>query len=130
MVTNVLTQVRIDLVDALKTAGINAVHYGPEQFNDVPICVVQPSSPYVTMPESNVFRTPYRVFMDVLAVSEKSDHEGTAEGIDGLLASVLSALEDWNVYEVAAPGLLGSNTEYAAAVVTVYVDTDIEKEAN
>lgn len=128
-VLNTLTQVRQDIVDVLKAAGLNAIHYVGATIVP-PVAIVVPADDYITTPQGeNPFNAPYSINLQILVIGQKATNATAAENMDFLIASVVEALTDWDITEVTAPGEVSlKGITYSGAVLSLSTNTQIEKE--
>ena len=106
------------------------MHYTKENFVP-PVCIVVPSDPYITAPVgANPFRKPYSVNMQIVVIGTKGTNEASANKLDSMLESVITALEeDWDITEVGEPKVMSiKGIAYTGSLVTLTQNTTIEME--
>lgn len=127
---NTLTDMRTEISNVLKAAGIKSVDYVSEQIIP-PVAIVVPADPYISTPVGvNPFNAPYAVNLQILLLGPKATSKGAATQMDELIVSCLDALDDYDITEVTAPGevTIKGGSVYSGAVLTLNQNTNITKE--
>lgn len=130
MVTNVLTDIRSEIKDALTDAGLKAVEHVVDNATP-PVCVVVPGSPYVFTGEGNTFGE-YTVSVLILIIGGKGTNKASAQKVDAMVVDVVDAIDHsnrWEITEVTAhQEMTVKGIAYLGAVVAVETNTKIDKE--
>lgn len=124
--TNVLTQLRLDLQAALKAARLNAFLTVPDKATP-PMVYVAPGDPYLSFDGANFGGQIAR--HQIVAVARAGVNTAAAEAIDELALEVLDALSDLDdhlVTEVGQPGQITINGQQHLALA-VSVETEIRR---
>lgn len=100
----ILTPSRIEVVDALGSAGIQAFEYAPDVMT-APGAIVGPDDPYLEPPTGGVPFKNYVENLQILLVAGKGTNKAVAATADDLIEKAVTALHnDWDVTYVGAPG--------------------------
>ena len=121
---SVLEQTRVDVVDALKGAGLNAAQYVGELVQP-PIALVMPDQPYVTT--TGVRFGNVRVNLSVLLIGGMGTNRSAANALDLMVEKAYAAMADnWDVTEVSQPGEVTLNgNSWLGAVVSITTETKL-----
>lgn len=114
-----LTQLRLDVSEALVAGGLKSAEYVAETITP-PIAVVVPGAPYIVTSGEGVPFGHVRVRHDVLLVSHRGANKKAAALIDSMIETALAALNDYDVTDVAQPGLVElSGSKFMGSVVSI-----------
>jgi hypothetical protein len=118
---NEITATKAEFRLDLDTAGLNVLDYVPGRITP-PIVVITNGSPYIS---SGTLGGEYLLALDCVAIAARADNETATEELDGLLASLLTAIEGLQYAALTGVGqpytLTANNTEYLAANVSVNI---------
>ena len=118
---NEITATKAEFRLDLDTAGLNVLDYVPGRITP-PIVVITNGSPYIS---SGTLGGEYLLALDCVAIAARADNETATEELDGLLASLLTAVEGLQYAVLTGVGqpytLTANNTEYLAANVSVNI---------
>lgn len=118
-----LEGIRAEVVAALSAADIKAVDYIGETMTP-PVAAVVPGDPYLDSEGATFGHT--NVNLLILLIGGKGTNKAAASQIDSLIATALDALDDWDITEVAQPGLVNLNgSNYLGSVITISSETKL-----
>lgn len=122
-----LTDLRLDVVDALASAGVRAYEYLPEVISP-PVALVEPDNPYFTLQTGEGVPFGYvRVTLTVFLITGAGSNKTSVHALDDLIEQAFVALHvegDWDVTEVSRPGQVSLNGgSYLGAVMSIQQDT-------
>ena len=114
-----LPLLREEIATALKAAGFHAVDYAAARLAP-PAAVVVPGTPYLTDTDEALGFGQMTVRYDVLLIVGRADNEKAADDIDAQIIGALTALHEWDLTDVAQPGLVTLNgTQHLGTVLSI-----------
>lgn len=118
---NEITATKAEFRLDLDNAGLNVLDYVPGRITP-PLVVITNGAPYIS---SGTLGGEYLLALDCVAIAARADNETATEELDGLLASLLTAIEPLEYAALTGVGqpytLTTNNTEYLAANVSVNI---------
>jgi len=116
-----LTAIRTEVRDLIVAAGIKSQEYTAEALVP-PVAVVVPGEPYLS--PSSTFGA-HDVNLQVLLIGGKGTNKTVTAQLDAMTETVIEALREWDLANVAQPGLLTVNgARYLGTVL--YLSTTIK----